>query len=154
MKELIKISVSNKYIHFKMKIGLPSQPLRKTLEDMIIKLDDNTIFDAYLYPNDFHIKLNGELYQNNELNRIHDIPIRSGDSIEILTINRFKISPGEYKFTFKNRNFNMGATTKLKVIPEMDFIEKSIGIKYCKFCGIKISNSDQKFCEFCGANIK
>lgn len=154
MKELIKVSVSNKYLHFKMKIGTTSQPLRRSLEDLVIKLDDTTIFDAYLYPNDFHIRLNGVLYQNKDLNQIQGRLTSPSDGIEIIIVNRFNIFPGEYKFSFKNRDFKIGATAKLKVIPEMEYIEKSIGTEYCRFCGVKISNKDQKYCEFCGANLR
>lgn len=137
-----------------MKIGIPSQPLRRSLEDLIIKLGDTTVFDTYLYHNDYHIRLNGQLYHNRDLNQIQGRFISSGDNLEIIIANRLKISPGEYKLSFKNRDFKVGATAKLKVIPEMEYSENPLVIKYCSSCGVKISNNDQKYCEFCGANLR
>jgi len=137
-----------------MKIGMPNQPLRRSLEDLIIKLDDTTVFDTYLYPNDFNIKLNGVLYQSKDLNQIQERFIGSGDNLEIIIANRLNICPREYKFSFKNRDFKGGVTAKLKVIPELEYSETPLVIKYCNSCGVKISNKDQKYCEFCGALLK
>lgn len=77
------------------------QKLRDFLFDWKIKIDGNLVYDAHLYPNNFHVELNGVIIHNQDLDQIYDINFGTVKVVSIITPNIYKIGEGKHKITLK-----------------------------------------------------
>ena len=80
VKRFIKINILGDLIELTFPSILISHTVKEFLEDLIIKIDNDTIFDVNIYSSDFDVKLNNNLFQNQNLSEIYLKSLKIGDN--------------------------------------------------------------------------
>ena len=90
-----------------------NRTIKEFLESVIIWIDKKLFFNNQIYPKDFDIVINENLYKNQNLAEIDDYHIQAGDVIKLSAPNRTNLSSGRYKISLgfhgypKKINFKM-----------------------------------------------
>ena len=159
----MKVEINGDYIEFSIKFETIKRNLLEELKGLIIKIDRTVIFDVDLFPNSFHIKLNGVFYNNHDISKIYYENITTLDNFILIIPNRSNIILGKHRISFVSRISNLTVTSKFKIIPSQEKLEYPIiqikllknllDDKYCPFCKKEITEENQKICEFCGGEL-
>ena len=69
-KRLININLLGDLIEITFRSILISHTIKSFLEDLIIKIDNDIVYDINIFPSDFDVKLNNNLFQNQKSNKV------------------------------------------------------------------------------------
>jgi len=160
-KRLVNISLSGDFIEIKFPSLTQKRKLKELLEDLVIKIDNISVYDAKAHPEDFDVKLNDIFYPNQYLSEIFDKSLRIGDKLALIIPNRFNISDGNYNIEVGTHSAGIKAKFDMNISP---FPEKTVKPKsqlpkkevhrQCKYCGKITTDASQVICEDCGSELK
>jgi len=164
LKKFMKVEINGDYIEFSIiKFEILKSNLLEELKGLIIKIDGTVIFDVDLFPNSFHIRLNGVFYNNHDLSKIYKENITTLDNFVLIIPNRSNIISGKHKISLGTKISNFVATWKFIIMPSQEKLEypliqtelpkNFLDDKYCPFCKKEITEENQKICEFCGSEL-
>ena len=163
LKNFMKVEINGDYIEFSIKFETLKRNLLGELKGLIIKIDGTVIFDVDLFPNSFHIRLNGVFYNNHDISKIYNENITTLDNFVLIIPNRSNIISGKHKISLVSKISNLSVTSKFKIMPSQERLEypliqtkfhKNLPYdKYCPFCKKEITEENQKICEFCGGEL-
>ena len=88
-----------------------------------IKINRNLIFDANLYPEDFHVKIDGSIIQNQDLGKILDINLGTVENLVIFVPNKFNIATGKHKIALSSEVPEFKFVFKTEVLTSTEEIE-------------------------------
>ena len=161
VKRLINIKIRGDLIEVTLPLIRKSHTVKPFLEDLIIKIDNDILYDINIYPSDFDVKLNNILYPNQVISEIYDKSLKIGDKFGIIIPNRFRISTGIHNIKMKIRssgrkvNFNryISSSTEMSedTIPQ---IVQREAYRRCNICRKEILDPNQIICEYCGSELK
>jgi hypothetical protein len=159
-KRLVHVSIYGDLLEIQLPPIMQNQPLKRYIEDLIIKVNDIVVFDANKYPFDYDVKLEENLYPNKEVLEIVDKPLKLGDKPGFIVPNRPNVSPGFHKVIIASHSggikasFNkyISLTPKKKEIPSPQIVRENP--LQCSYCGKKSSDVNQVICEYCGSDLK
>jgi len=106
MKNFISITIKGAFIEISFQFTQSSNRFSKLrylnkLKDFVygckIKIKKDLIFDANLYSEDFHVKLDGSLIQNQDLEKILNINFGTVENLVIIVPNKFNVTSGKHK---------------------------------------------------------
>lgn len=159
----MKIEINGGYIEFSIKFETLKRNLLGELKGLIIKIDGTVIFDVDLFPNSFHIKLNGVFYNNHDLSKIYNKNITTIDTFVLIIPNRSNIISGKHKISLVSKIANLTVTSKFKIMLSQEKLEypliqtkfpkNFLDDNYCSCCQKEITEENQKICEFCGGEL-
>ncbi len=159
----MKVEINGDYIEFSIKLETLKRNLLGELKGLIIKIDGTVIFDVDLFPNSFHIRLNGVFYNNHDLSKIYNENITTLDNFVLIIPNRSNIISGKHKISLVSKISNLTVISKFKIMPSQEKLEypliqtkfhkNLLDDKYCPFCKKEIIEENQKICEFCGGEL-
>jgi len=159
----MKVEINGDYIEFSIKFETLKRNLFEELKGLIIKIDETVIYDIDLFPNSFHIRLNGVFYNNHDLSKIYNENITTLDNFVLIIPNRLNIISGKHKISLVSKISNLAVISKFKIMPsqekfeypliQTEFQKKLLDDKYCPFCKKEITEENQKICEFCGGEL-
>jgi len=159
----MKVEINGDYIEFSIKFETIKRNLLEELKGLIIKIDGTVIFDVDLFPNSFHIRLNGVFYNNYDLSKIYNENITTLDNFVLIIPNRSNIISGKHKISFVSKISNLTVTSKFRIMLSQEKLEYPLiqtkfpknlfDDKYCPFCKKEITEENQKICEFCGGEL-
>jgi len=159
----MKVEINGDYIEFSIKLETLKRNLLGELKGLIIKIDGTVIFDVDLFPNSFHIRLNGVFYNNHDLSKIYNENITTLDNFVLIIPNRSNIISGKHKISLVSKISNLTVISKFKIMPSQEKLEypliqtkfpkNFLDDKYCPFCKKEITEESQKICEFCGGEL-
>ena len=160
LKNFMQVEINGDYIEFSIKFATLKRNLVEELKGLRIKIDGTVIFDIDLFPNSFHVRLNGVFYNNQDLFRIYNKKITTLDKFVLIIPNRSNIILGKYKIAFCSKISNLTVTTKLTIKEKFEYPPTQTKFfkdlpydKCCPSCKNKITEENQKFCEFCGCEL-
>ena len=104
--------------------------LRDFVYGCTLKIKKDLIFDANLYSEDFHVKIDGTFVQNKDLSKILNINIGTMKNLVIIVPNRFNITSGKHKINLNS------------VAPKFNFVFKSEVLTSTEEVGF---NTEQNF---------
>jgi hypothetical protein len=108
MENLISVAIKGEYLKISFNYSSNNkfsskarylQKLKDFLFDWKIKIDGNLVHDAQIYPNNFHVELNGVIICNQDLDQIYDINFGTVKVLSIISPNIYKIGEGKHKIT-------------------------------------------------------
>lgn len=160
-KRLVNISL----IGDSLEISFPSltqkRDVKELLEDLIIKVDDISVYNVKEYPNDFDVKLNDLFYPNQYLSEIYDKSLKIGDRLSLIVPNRHNILDGNYHIEVGTHSAGIKAKfdTNISPFPEKyvkadSQLPKREVLRQCTYCGKTTMNASQVICEDCGFELK
>ncbi|MFX1456779.1 MAG: hypothetical protein ACFFDB_15505 [Promethearchaeota archaeon] len=159
-KRLVQVLIRDNSLEFGLPLTVQNQSLKQYLEDLIIKVNDNIVYDAELYPFDYDIRLNGIFYSNQQILEIIDKSLNIRDKLKIIVPNREKISSGFHKVIIATHSSGTRAVfdkyfSYVKEKREEPVINITKNQTYkCKNCGKEYLDSNQVICEYCGSDLK
>ncbi len=163
LKRFMKVEINGDYLEFSIKVETLKRNFLEELKGLTIKIDGTIIFDIDLFPNSFHIRLNGVFYNNQDLSKIFNENITPIDNFVLIFPNRSNIISGKHKISFGSKISNLSFTWKFIIMPSQEKLEypliqtkipKNLPYdKYCSFCKKEITEENQKICEFCGSEL-
>jgi len=161
-KRLVKISLSGDFINIKFPSLTQKRKIKEIFEDLIISIEDVSIFDVSTYPNDFDIKLNDIFYPNQHISEIDEKTLKIGDKLELIVPNRANLIDGNYEVKIQTHTgrikakfneyisaFSKKRTTKIKSQP----VKREV-LRECSYCGKISTDPYQRICEDCGSDLK
>lgn len=122
MKKFISITIKGAFIELSFHFTPSSNQFSKLrflskLRDFVngckIKINRYLIFDANLYSEDFHVKIDGSLIRNQDLGKILDINLGIIENLVIIVPNKFNIATGKHKIALSSK------------VPEFKFVFKT-----------------------------
>jgi len=122
MKNFISITINDAFIKLSFQFTSNSNQFSKLrflhkLRDFVygckIKINRDLIFDANLYSEDFHVKLDGSLIQNQDIDKILNINFGAVENLVIFVPNKFNITSGKHKITLSSK------------VPKFNFVFKT-----------------------------
>jgi len=122
MKNFISITIKGAFIEISFQFTPSSNRFSKLrflnkLKDFVygckIKIKRDLIFDANLYSEDFHVKLDGSLIQNQDLEKILNINFGTVENLVIIVPNKFNITSGKHKIALSSK------------VPKFDYVFKT-----------------------------
>ncbi len=122
MKKFISITIKGPFIELSFHFTPSSNQFSKLrflskLRDFVngckIKINRYLIFDANLYSEDFHVKIDGSLIRNQDLGKILDINLGTIENLVIIVPNKFNIATGKHKIALSSK------------VPEFKFVFKT-----------------------------
>lgn len=122
MKKFISITIKGAFIEISFHFTPSSKHFGKLrllykLRDFVygckIKIKRDLIFDANLYSEDFHVKLDGSLIQNQDLEKILNINFGTVENLVIIVPNKFNITSGKHKIALSSK------------VPKFDYVFKT-----------------------------
>jgi len=159
-KRLVHVSILEDSLEFALPPIKQSQTIKQFLEDLIIKVNDITVYDANTFPFDFNVKLNEKLYQNQDLLEIYDKPLSLGDKLGLQVPNRANIIVGNHtieiashKAGTKSKFEKYFTSTPIKASTPTPLLSKKIVYRQCNYCGKKSKDNNQVICEYCGSEL-
>ncbi|MFX1488058.1 MAG: hypothetical protein ACFFBI_02855 [Promethearchaeota archaeon] len=162
-KRLVKVSISGDKLEITFPPLVQSSTVREFLEDLLIRIDTVSVYDAQTYPFDFNVKLNEIVYTNQDLLGIYDKTLRMGDKIGIIVPNRASISVGFHRIAIgthsegikiKFSKYMGHAPPVIKTEKYVPQIVENPTTRQCDYCGKEASDPDQIICEYCGSELK
>ncbi len=161
VKRLMSINLSGDLIEITFPSILISHTIKGFLEDLIIKIDNDTIYDINIFPSDFEVKFNNTLYQNQDLSEIYYRSLKIGDKLHIIIPNRFSISVGTYKILIETPSsgrrisFDRNISSSTEKIEEQkpQLVLREVH-KRCDYCRKEILDPNQTICEYCGSELE
>ena len=143
MRNLIIITIKGDYLELAFQFTPMSNRFAKlryqyTLRDfiysrkLIIKKD--VIFDARLYSEDFHVKVDGLFVHNQDLEKILNVNLGSIENLDIIIPNKHNITSGKYKIDLRTETPKFRYVFKADVSTSTDEIEFPPNNKLKKFC--------------------
>jgi hypothetical protein len=140
---------------------LINHAIKGFLEDLIIKIDYDIVFNIDLYPSDFNVKLNDKIYLNQDLPEIYYKALKIGDKIGIIIPNRFNLSEGKYNITVETPSSGKKVTfdrylssSTEKIEPPTPQIAQRVVTQRCNYCNKESLDPSQVICEYCGSELK
>ena len=124
IKNLFSITIKGAFIELSFHFNSSSKRFGKMLflyklRDFIygckIKINRDLIFDTNLYSEDFHVKLDGSLIQNQDLEKILNINLRTAENLVIIVPNKFNITSGKHKITLNSEVPKLNVVFKTEV---------------------------------------
>lgn len=117
MENLISVAVKGDYIEISFNYSSNNkfssrvrhlQKLKDFLFDWKLQIDKNLVYDAQLYPKNFHVEINGVIILNQDLDQIYDINFGTVKVVSIISPNIYKIREGKHKITlvYKKNKFS------------------------------------------------
>ena len=160
-KRLIKINILGDLIELTFPSILISHTVKEFLEDLIIKIDNDTIFDVNIYSSDFDVKLNNNLFQNQNLSEIYLKSLKIGDKLGIIIPNRFNLSVGTYNIVVETPSSGrkvsfdkyISSSTEKTDESSPQLAQKDV-YRRCSYCNNEILDPNQVICEYCGSELK
>jgi len=159
----MKVEIIGDYIEFSLKFETIKRNLMEELKCLIIKIDGTVVYDVDLFPNSFHVRLNGVFYNNHDLSKIYNENITTIDNFVLIIPNRSNIISGKHKISLVSKNVNLTVTSKFIIMTSQEKYESPLiqtkfpknlpYIKYCPFCKKEITEENQRICEFCGGGL-
>ncbi|MHA2282977.1 MAG: hypothetical protein ACXAC5_19225 [Promethearchaeota archaeon] len=161
VKRFITINVVGDLIEITFPSILISHTVKEFLEDLIIKIDNNILYDINLYPSDFDVKLNNNLVQNQNLSEIYNNSLKIGDKLEIIIPNRFNITVGTHNIVMetpssgKKVSFEryISSVTEKTEESKPQIVQRETS-RRCNYCNKEIVDPNQVICEYCGSELK
>lgn len=93
-----------------------SRTIKEFLESVIIWIDKKIFFNNQIYPNDFDIVINGNLYKNQNITEIDDYHIQAGDVIKLIAPNRTNLSSGRYTISLGSHEYPKKINFKMDIL--------------------------------------
>lgn len=124
MKNFISITIKGAFIEISFQFTPSSNRFSKLrflnkLKDFVygckIKIKRDLIFDANLYSEDFHVKIDGSLIQNQDLEKILNINFGTVENLVIIVPNRFNITSGKHKIDLSSKVPKFNYVFKMEV---------------------------------------
>ena len=160
-KRLVKLSILGDSLEFQLPPVVHIRSLKHYLEDLVIKVNDQVVYDANAYPFDYDIKWNEKLYLNQEVLEIFDKSLKVGDKLGLIVPNRPNISTGNHRIIIKSHSEGVKANFSKFVSQSSEDsqirtpqIVKIESLVECKYCGRRSSHPNQVICEYCGFDLK
>lgn len=161
VKRLINIKIRGDLIEMTLPLIFISHTVKQFLEDLIIKIDNEILFDINIYPSDFDVKLKNTLYSNQDLSEIYYESLKIGDKLGIIIPNRFSVSTGIHNIIIETRSsgrkvsFNryISSSTEMSETPTPQIVQRE-AYRRCNTCRKEILDPDQIICEYCGSELK
>ncbi len=161
VKRLITINLLGDLIEMKFPSILISHNVKEFLDDLIIKINNDIIYDINIFPSDFDVKLNNTLYQNQKLSEIYYKSLKIGDKLEIIIPNRFNISEGTHKIIIETPSSDrkvsfdryISSSTEKSEEPSSQSVQREYS-RRCDNCKKDILDPNQIICEYCGSELK
>ncbi len=160
-KHLVNVSRIGDFLEITFPSLTQRRNVKELLEDLVIKVDNISIYNMKEYPNDFDVKLNDIFYPNQYLSEIYDKSLKIGDKLTLVVPNRINISDGNYNIEVGTHSAGIKAKFDTKISP---FLEKTVKSKaqlpkeevyrQCKYCGKITMDASQVICEDCGSELK
>ena len=122
MENMISIAVKGNYLEISFNYSSTNkfsskvrnlQKVRDFLFDWKVKIDGNLVYDANLYPNNYHVELNGVIINNQELDQIFDINFGSVKVISLILPNTHNIGEGRHKVSLKYQKIKFSFQTQI-----------------------------------------
>ena len=161
VKRLIIINLLGDLIEMTFPSILISHNVKEFLEDLIIKIDNDIIYDMNIFPSDFDVKLNNTFYKNQKLTEIYYRSLKIGDKLAIIIPNRFNISAGTHKIVIKTPSSDRRVSFDRYISSSDEKPEEtkpqSVKRDYsrrCDNCSKEILDPNQIICEYCGSELK
>ena len=132
MRNLIIITIKGEFLDLSFHFTPSSNRFVKlryqyTLKDFIygckLKIKRDIIFDASLYSEDFHVKVDGLFVHNQDLIKILNVNLGSVENLDIIVPNKFKITSGKYKIDLRTETPKFRYVFKADVSTSTDEIE-------------------------------
>ncbi|MFX1502723.1 MAG: hypothetical protein ACFFDH_17310 [Promethearchaeota archaeon] len=160
-RRLVKISIAGDFLEITFPSLTQKRNVKDLLEDLIIKINNISIYDFKEYPNDFDVKLNELFYPNLYLSEISNKLLKIGDKLTLIVPNRMNISNGNYNIEVRTRSGGLKAEFETKISPFPNKIIKTedqqptkLAPRQCTYCGKTIMDASQVICENCGFELK
>ncbi|MCK4381619.1 MAG: hypothetical protein KAW51_10805 [Candidatus Lokiarchaeota archaeon] len=160
-KRLVKISLIGDFLEITFPSLTQKRNVKELLEDLIIKIDNISVYNVKEYPNDFDVKLNDIFYPNQYLSEIYDKSLKIGDKLTLVVPNRINILDGNYNIEVGTHSAGIKAKFDANISP---FLEKAVKTKtqlpkkkvyrQCTYCGKITTDASQVICEDCGSELK
>lgn len=160
-KRLVNISLSGDFIEIKFPSLTQKRKLKELLEDLVIKIDNISVYDAKAHPNDFDMKLNDIFYPNQHISEIYDKSLKIGDILKLIVPNRANVIEGNYDIAIETHSRGTKAKFNLYISP---FAKKTVKskiqppkkevLRQCSYCGKVTTDPNQFICEDCGSDLK
>jgi len=124
IKKFFSITIKGAFIELSFHFNSSSKRFGKMLflyklRDFIygckIKINRDLIFDTNLYSEDFHVKLDSSLIQNQDLEKILNINLRTAENLVIIVPNKFNITSGKHKITLNSEVPKLNVVFKTEV---------------------------------------
>ena len=161
VKRLMSVHIRGDLIEITFPSVLINHAIKGFLEDLIIKIDNDIVFNVDIYPSDFDVKLNDKIYLNQDLPEIYYKALKIGDKIGIIIPNRFNISAGKYNITVetpssgKKVNFDryLSSSTEKTEQQKPQIAQKEVP-RRCNYCNKESLDPNQVICEYCGSELR
>ena len=160
-KRLVNISLMGDFLEITFPSLTQRRNVKELLEDLIVKVDNVSVYDGKGHQSDFDVKLNDIFYPNKYLNEIDDKSLKIGDKLALLVPNRFNITDGNYDIEVETHSAGTKAKFETNISP---FPKDTIKIKsqlpkreilrQCQYCGKTTTDPSQIICEDCGSELK
>lgn len=161
VKRLMSIHLMGDLIEIRFPSVLINHAIKGFLEDLIIKIDNDIVYNIDLYSSDFDVKLNDKIYLNQDLPEIYYKPLKIGDKIGIIIPNRFNISAGKYNIIVetpssgKKVSFDRYLSSSTEKTEELKpQLAQKEGPRRCSYCNKESLDPNQAICEYCGSELK
>ncbi len=163
LKKFLKIFLHEGFIEFNFQMGTMggAQPLGMGLQQMILGVNNEPLFDIDLFPYDFHLVLNNVIYPNQEVYQLLNNTSQFGTNFSILVPNRANIGTGKYIFYLQTRGTQIKINVKLEVFRapypiQIPTAQTRLGteIVYETPKNITFDFDTQRICPKCGSGIK
>ena len=132
MRNLIIITIKGEFLELAFHFTPSSNRFAKlryqyTLRDFVygckLKIKKDIIFDANLYSEDFHVKVDGFIVQNQDLKKILNVNLGSVENLDIIVPNKFNITSGKYKIDLRTEAPKFRYVFKAEVLATTENIE-------------------------------
>ena len=161
IKRLINIKIREDLIEVTLPLIFISHTVKQFLKDLIIKIDDDILYDFNIYPSDFDVKLKNTLYPNQDISEIYHKSLKIGDKLGIILPNRFSISTGIHNIIIETRSsgkkvsFNkyISSSTEISEGPIPQMVQRE-AYRRCNVCRKEILDQNQIICEYSGSELK
>ena len=160
-KHQINISLIGDFLEITFPSLTQKRNVKELLEDLVIKIDNVSVYNVKEYPNDFDVKLNDIFYPNQYLSEIYDKSLKIGDKLTLIVPNRINILDGNYNIEVGTHSAGIKAKFDTNISP---FPEKTVKTKsqlpkkevyrQCTYCGKITMDASQNICEDCGFELK
>ncbi|MFX1366149.1 MAG: hypothetical protein ACFFCE_18560 [Promethearchaeota archaeon] len=160
-KRLVNISIVGDFLEITFPSLTQKGIVKDLLEDLIIKIDNTSIYDFKEYPNDFDVKLNELFYPNLYLSEIYNKSLKIGDKLTLIVPNRMNISDGNYNVEVRTHSAGLKAKFETIISPFPKKVVKTevqqpkkVLYRQCTYCGKTTTDASQVICEDCGFELK
>ena len=160
-KRLVNVSLIGDFLEITFPSLTQKRNVKELLEDLVIKIDNISVYDIKEYSHDFDVKLNDIFYPNQYLSEIYDKSLKIGDKLTLIVPNRINILDGNYNIEVGTHSAGIKAKFDTNISP---FPEKTVKPKtqlpkkevyrQCTYCGKITMDASQNICEDCGFELK